>query len=894
MTKAEDKAEKGAGKGPPAKDANDAEDLSAEDRELKERLEEAVESVLRNDIDAQKASIGILSDEVRESTSSMTAVPKPLRFLKPFYGDLKQHLEGMAASTPADVRRSLAELVSVLAMTAQPESRECLKYRIVAGSEGADAWGHEYLRHLAGECGQQYAAQTEAGESTADVMNLVKTIVAYQMGHGAEPEAVDLALEVEAIRDLVQHADATNYRRTCLYLVSCCSYLPDPDNTEVLEVAYDIYMKVEQYTDAMRLSLRLNDPPRIRRTFATCSDVGVKKQLCYLLGRQGAILDLEDGECAVSDSDLVDTLREIMSNSKLSTHYLSLARDLDVLEPRKPEDVFKLHLLDGNRGGAALVDSARGNLASSFVNAFVNAGFGTDTLLTAEPAEGEVSWVFKNREHMRISATASLGMLGMWDVEGGLPLLDKYLYVEVDDVKAGALLGVGVLCANVRHETDPALAILSEYVGSDRANIRTGAIMGLGLAYAGTCREDLKELLLPVITDAAASMEIVGYAAMSVGLIFAGAMPDDATSAILQVLMIRSEDELSNPHTMMVCLGLGLMFLGRQASVDATVEITKTLSDRIALFAQICVETCAFAGSGNVLRLQELLAHLSTEPPAAGAAAAGAAADQEAWKSWHQAPAVIGIALIAMGEELGSSMAYRMFEHLLQYGGPVVRRAVPLALGLLNVSNPEIGVVDILSRLSHDVDSSVAIAAALSLGLVGAGTNNSRLAGLLRSLGQYHSKDPTALLMVRVAQGLIHAGKGLLTFSPYHTERQLLSLPALGGILGVLYAALLPKITIGGKHHMMLFYLSLAMFPRMLMLLDEEGNMVSAQVRVGQAVDVVAQAGRPKAITGFQTYTTPILVGHGERAELATEQYLAQSSILEGVVIVRPNPDYVD
>ena len=33
----------------------------------------------------------------------------------------------------------------------------------------------------------------------------------------------------------------------------------------------------------------------------------------------------------------------------------------------------------------------------------------------------------------------------------------------------------------------------------------------------------------------------------------------------------------------------------------------------------------------------------------------------------------------------------------------------------------------------------------------------------------------------------------------------------------------------------------------------------------------MGQAGRPKAITGFQTHTTPVLLGYGERAELATD-----------------------
>ena len=83
--------------------------------------------------------------------------------------------------------------------------------------------------------------------------------------------------------------------------------------------------------------------------------------------------------------------------------------------------------------------------------------------------------------------------------------------------------------------------------------------------------------------------------------------------------------------------------------------------------------------------------------------------------------------------------------------------------------------MDTLSRLSHDADGDVSQAAILGLGLLGAGTNNARLAGLLRGLSSYHCKDPAALFLVRVAQGFAHMGKGLLGLSPYHTDRQLLS-----------------------------------------------------------------------------------------------------------------------
>ena len=77
------------------------------------------------------------------------------------------------------------------------------------------------------------------------------------------------------------------------------------------------------------------------------------------------------------------------------------------------------------------------------------------------------------------------------------------------------------------------------------------------------------------------------------------------------------------------------------------------------------------------------------------------------------------------------------------------------------------------------------------------------------------------------------------------------------------------------------------MHPRFLVTLDENLKALTVHVRVGQAVDVVGQAGRPKTITGWQTQSTPVLLAHGERAELEDEQYISLSSTLEGLVILR-------
>ena len=98
-----------------------------------------------------------------------------------------------------------------------------------------------------------------------------------------------------------------------------------------------------------------------------------------------------------------------------------------------------------------------------------------------------------------MSATASIGLILLWDVDGGLTQIDKYLYSPEDHIKAGALLACGIVNTGVRNDCDPALALLSDYVLHKSNVMRTGAIFGLGLAYAGSNREDLMGIFFPNI-----------------------------------------------------------------------------------------------------------------------------------------------------------------------------------------------------------------------------------------------------------------------------------------------------------------------------------------------------------------------------------------------------------
>lgn len=332
----------------------------------------------------------------------------------------------------------------------------------------------------------------------------------------------------------------------------------------------------------------------------------------------------------------------------------------------------------------------------------------------------------------------------------------------------------GIASCGVRNIYDIALTVLGEYTSSDAAStVRIGSILGLGLAYAGSAREELRETLTEVLENES-EIDVLSVTAYALGLIFVGSCNADIAGSITEILLSREEDEsLNHPYAKFLCLGLGLLYLGKQSLSDLTMETLKVLSGPIARYAQFTVDTCAYAGTGDVLKIQEML-H-----------ACGEHLDKN---NDFQAVAVLGISLIAMGEEIGSAMAIRAFNHLLQYGEPVIRRTVPLALGLISISNPQLHVMDTLSKLSHDSDGDVAQGAILGLGLIGAGTNNSRIAGLLRQLSAYYCKEASHLFTVRIAQGLLHLGKGLVSLSPFNCQQNLLSKVALAGILGTMHA----------------------------------------------------------------------------------------------------------
>lgn len=851
------------------------EELSEEDQNLKSELEMLVARLQESDTSLYIPALDAIKDFIKTSTSSMTAVPKPLKFLRPHYEDLTKTFEQWPEGMD---KEHLADVLSVLGMTQGDEEKlDTLKYRLLAPSKDLGSWGHEYVRHLALEIGQDYQRRMTDDEDAQDLVELARTLVPYFLSHNAEADAVDILSELERIQEIPQYLDENTYPRVCLYMVSMVNLLTYPEDQQFLSTAHDIYKSYNKLPQAMVLAIRLNDTDLIHQDFESTEDLALKKQMALLVARQQIWLEPSSG--AETDNELVACL----SSTKLPDYFKTLAKELNILEPKMPEEIYKSHLESTRTAGMTNLDSARHNLASAFVNAFTNAGFGNDKMMLVESDE-KTSWVWKTKDDGMMATTASMGMLLQWASTDGLEKINPFLYAEDEQIKAGAALAVGIMNSGVRDETDSSLSLLGseESLGAKSVQMRMASIMGLGLAYANTNREDLLELLLPIVEDTSLDMQLSAMAALSLGLAFVGSSNDRVSEAIITTLLDEErQKQLKDKWTRFMSLGLALLFFGRQEEVEVILETLKAIDHPMAKPAAVLAEVCAWAGTGTVLKLQELL-HLCNEHIEDG--------DDKKGDELIQTYAVLGLSLISMGEEVGQEMVLRQFGHLMHYGEANIRKAVPLAMGLISPSNPQMKVYDTLSRYTHDNDNDVAINAIFAMGLLGAGTNNARLAQLLRQLASYYHRDQNSLFMVRIAQGLLHMGKGTQSINPFHTDRQILSRVAAAGLLTVLVAMIDAKSFILSDSHYLLYFMVTAMHPRFLVTLDEDLKPLQVNVRVGQAVDVVGQAGRPKTITGWQTQSTPVLLAYGERAELEDEQYISLASNLEGLVILRKNP----
>ena len=139
---------------------------------------------------------------------------------------------------------------------------------------------------------------------------------------------------MDKLEDIKSKVNDQNFSKVYMYLSAVCGYSSDQDELiKILTLLYEISLKLEEYTIALRVAIKLDDRDKIEEVFKECPDELIKKQLAFNAARQKIFIP-----------NLSEEENEIISNKLLAKFYLELAEDLEVLEPKPPRDVFKMHL----------------------------------------------------------------------------------------------------------------------------------------------------------------------------------------------------------------------------------------------------------------------------------------------------------------------------------------------------------------------------------------------------------------------------------------------------------------------------------------------------------------------------------------------------------------------
>ncbi|KPI84670.1 putative proteasome regulatory non-ATPase subunit [Leptomonas seymouri] len=870
--------------------------LSEEDMRIKEEVELLVARAADADVRIAKIAVERLVELLRTSSSgSLAAVPPPLKHIRSLYLDLEAALKG---THDPSVSRRLHDLLSFISMTLELKngSRTLLEHKLKGTTDDLAQWGHEYLRFLAGAIAEEWRERSSNNDPTEHLNSFVDQTVTYMLTHQDEATAIDLLMEIDDVARILPHVEASNYKRIANYIASISKYLTRPSDSEALRTVYDIYKGMRAYPDAAVVALTLNDRGLVEELFKVCTSKPERLQMALSCARQKFFLDLDDEED--------ELLQDANGNMRLSQLYRHTAQELDSMAPKTLEEVFKM-----STDEKSVPKDLQNNLVSAFVSGLANCGYGTDKFLSTTP-----TFFFDQREDRIISTTAALGLLHLWDHVEGLQQIDKYFYSESTYVKAGACLASGIVMCGVKNPFDPALGLLSEQVSASEDEVAIGAILGLGNAYAGTRKEDVKELLVPLLADSEQKLMVQCMAAYALATVFVASADEDISETMINCLMEVPENKLKEPCVRYLILALGCMFLGRQEAADTLLDATRALPSLIQRYTEIVVRSCAFAATGNVVVIQSLFHVIAENEEPENEEEKNEAedgneetneetqkpADEEKTPLNYKAAAVLGIGLIAVGEELGMEMTKRAIIHTLladtvsKGKDPMSGRcAVPLVYALLSAGNPNMPVVETLNRLAHDSDLPTATNAIMAMGIVSAGSTNARVATKLHSLSSYYQKQiyAGATFAVRLAEGLCAMGKGHLTLSCLQNDGNSVDMTALMGVLSLLHSSLDLSNTLLGDCHYMFYAITPAISPRMMMAVNEEMEPVdSVMVRVGLPVDTVALPGNPKPITGFQTQKTPVLVSATDKVECADPSYMPVITVLEGVCVVKKRP----
>lgn len=790
-----------------------------------EELNMIIGRIQDSDVDIQHNALKMLFNITKSSHSRSidTISFQHLADSLPVLEETCERLEGESRAWLCDITSAICVL---------GEEEKLLRYRVEGNVVDLKEWGHLYVKKLIGCVVDAKNRRIAFPFEETEAVSL--KCVDFLFRHNAEFEAIDFLLEIGMVDMVPHYVDGHNYKRIILYLEDMDEFL------DLEKTILEINLKMKNHSKYVVGLISHNRTREAVEYARSIEDRDYRLQCLYILARCNLYYESSDPE-----------EKYILSNNHVKDIYRSVAKELEIDKPGKMDIILKGFKYDKDTKQLAPITIA---------NAFIHMGHGRDPIFL--PQEGDVKIPLDYELILGcdmpdlVSIFGSIGVIESWNSEKVMETLQEHIFADYSHRKTGSLLGLALSGMRNTDENPAILALLSTNLQSNNSAHVVATLLGIQAMFSGMQTEELRDLLQPLMFSE--NSEIVFFTAFTLGSIFCGSADQDLVSLMLQVCA-ENNKESETQFFRFLLLGLACLFYCRK---DVSCDFAEA-GGALGRHGSILIKGFQHVRTGDSAVVESILTESFTGETDALLESFG----------------LMSCALVAIGDETCTQMVARIVSSSLMLDSSHLRSVLPLCYSILYPSNPQAGVLDILEKSLNVGETNCVMSTILSLGLVGAGTQSARIIKTLDQQYSYYYKDSKVLATLKVAQGLVSLGKGLLSISPLHFDRTTLVPKNLIGLFSTLFMFLDSSASPLVSSHTYMFFLLCQACSQRYVVCSEKINM-----RVGLPVNTVGLVGDPRRLSSVQTQQTPVVLNEKLRAE--TDENVC-SSYIEDVLVLK-------
>ncbi|KAJ6216149.1 hypothetical protein RDWZM_007306 [Blomia tropicalis] len=876
--------------------------------EHKKQFSNENETILRSTIDAYlvelsnnespEDNLNVLQQlsQLIVTSTGFASIPLTLKIMEKHYETFKSIYDH---KRDVQVKMELANLISFVATSHRaPNSKgDVLKYYQLSLKQVVDSWGIAYVRDLVNDIVEQWKSASD--DDRLSLIPLISRCASYFLQQNSELEACDLLMETEQMEHLLLIVDnVTICTKVCHYVTACCTYLPQPNNKNILYTIVNLWLKHGQYVHALYVAMKIQCTKSIEKIFQLCNDVHIQMQMALIIARHNISID---EQCCKWPKVV-----SLLSNEDLHQTFIDVCRQLELnLQPQTLDNILKRH--SSGRQCHSQLNQTIPSIDQILINSFINMAFGYDQSLTQlSICVNDTMWIEKNRNDHLLSIS-TIGLSHLWNTDRIMKIIEPFLHSKVDSIKAGALLAMGLANCTIHSlKYEPKQILLDHLLASNVCNeIQLGTLMALSFAYAAKRRADVVEPILKnIVTNEKSNSYNVGLGSITCGIIYIGHIDGHLIGTLIETIVDRYP-KLSFKVTRNIIHSIGLCCMGKDSmmeTINGTIDQVFKDNDQLKSYFTLFIEICSLVGSSNILMIQELLNNCRCSIIESKSKVKERnkkvinrnESNDDDNNHFIRTISIIGIGMLSLGDEVNIHMIMREFILMLRNGDRQTKNVVILTIALVHLSNPKLSVIDTLCKFTHSTET--AINAIIALGLIGAGTGNGKIGKVLYELINFYRGSNTCRWAINISFGLLYLGNCSLTLNPQMEGCRLIRHQSICGVLIFIlhlldqsYSSRASFATLLHNQTHILLYLTLAIRPKMLVTYDHETmKPIPIQVCVGQPIDITGQAGiMPRSVTAFNTYQTPVLISTNEKAELDNDNFIPLNPYMEGHVLVK-------